>query len=140
VRADAAPHCIGYNEFGGTIMAAEIHDRGRGPEIKGTRITVYDVMDYSEHGDDRAYIASILRLTPEEVDVAIRYIEQHKAELWPKYQRMLAWAEEGNPPHVLEKLQRSHEKMMARRRALEQRAAERNAAGHAGEADARAAG
>ena len=28
-------------------MAAKIIDRGRGPEIAGTRITVYHVMDYS---------------------------------------------------------------------------------------------
>jgi uncharacterized protein (DUF433 family) len=27
-------------------MGAKIIDRGRGPEIEGTRITVYDVMDY----------------------------------------------------------------------------------------------
>jgi hypothetical protein len=27
-------------------MTARIIDRGRGPEIEGTRITVYDVMDY----------------------------------------------------------------------------------------------
>jgi hypothetical protein len=27
-------------------MGAKIIDRNRGPEIEGTRITVYDVMDY----------------------------------------------------------------------------------------------
>jgi len=26
--------------------AADIIDRGRGPEIAGTRITVYDILDY----------------------------------------------------------------------------------------------
>jgi len=29
---------VNYEEF--------IHDRGRGPEIKGTRITVYAILDY----------------------------------------------------------------------------------------------
>ena len=33
---------------------ATIIDRGRGPEIAGTRITVYDVMDYLKHGWHRA--------------------------------------------------------------------------------------
>jgi uncharacterized protein (DUF433 family) len=123
-------------------MAAEIHDRGRGPEIKGTRITVYDVMDYYTRGRDRAFIASILRLTPEEVDVAIRYIEEHRDEVYPKHQRMVEWAAQGNPPHILEKLKKSHEKLMARKAELEQEARERAAAEAAGAGGpgARAAG
>jgi len=32
--------------LGEHTMSAKIIDRGRGPEIEGTRITVYDVMDY----------------------------------------------------------------------------------------------
>jgi uncharacterized protein (DUF433 family) len=35
-----------------------IHDRGRGPEIEGTRITVYDVMDYYLDGWPAARIAN----------------------------------------------------------------------------------
>ena len=31
-------------------MVAEIINRGRGPEIAGTPITVYDVLDYRKHG------------------------------------------------------------------------------------------
>ena len=31
-------------------MSAQIIDRGRGPEIAGTRITVYDVLDYFQEG------------------------------------------------------------------------------------------
>jgi len=31
-------------------MATKIINRGRGPEIEGTRITVYDVLDYRKHG------------------------------------------------------------------------------------------
>jgi hypothetical protein len=46
------------------LLAAEIHDRGRGPEIKGTRITVYDVLDYQRLGWRTDAIASHLRLTP----------------------------------------------------------------------------
>ena len=34
------------SDNGYQLPPPEIHDRGRGPEIKGTRITVYDVMDY----------------------------------------------------------------------------------------------
>jgi uncharacterized protein (DUF433 family) len=31
-------------------MNATIIDRGRGPEIAGTRITVYDIWDYAKVG------------------------------------------------------------------------------------------
>jgi uncharacterized protein (DUF433 family) len=113
-------------------MAAEIHDRGRGPEIKGTRITVYDILDYHTNGRPPEQIADILRLTVEEVLVAIRYIERHGDEVMPKYQRMLEWAAQGNPPHVRARLDQSHERLMARKRELEQR--------KQGAADARAAG
>ena len=34
---------------------AKIIDRGRGPEIAGTRITVFDVMDYLENGWHRTH-------------------------------------------------------------------------------------
>jgi uncharacterized protein (DUF433 family) len=30
-------------------MGARIINCGRGPEIEGTRITVYDVFDYAQH-------------------------------------------------------------------------------------------
>ena len=34
----------------GDRMSAKIINRGRGPEIEGTRITVYDVLDYARQG------------------------------------------------------------------------------------------
>src|SRR5262249_35113813 len=37
-------------EEGVTTMPPEIINRGRGPEIAGTRITVYDIMDYYQLG------------------------------------------------------------------------------------------
>ena len=37
--------------LGEQTMGAKIIDRGRGPEIEGTRITVYDVMDYLPEAD-----------------------------------------------------------------------------------------
>jgi uncharacterized protein (DUF433 family) len=32
------------------VTESVIIDRGRGPEIAGTRITVYDIVDYLEEG------------------------------------------------------------------------------------------
>jgi uncharacterized protein (DUF433 family) len=102
-------------------MAAEIHNRGRGPEIKGTRITVYDVMEYYLHDRSREYIASLLRLSAEEVDVAIAYFEAHREELLPKYQAMVDRGNQGNSPEILKLLEGSHERLMARKRELEAR-------------------
>ena len=54
--------------------------RGRGPEIAGTRITVYDIMDYTRENWHHAAIAATLRISSEEVLVALEYIEAHKDE------------------------------------------------------------
>ena len=53
-----------------------IIERGRGPEIAGTRITVFDVMDYLKHGWHRDRIAMLFRLPSRDVQVAIDYIER----------------------------------------------------------------
>jgi len=42
-------------------MGAKIINRGRGPEIEGTRITVYDVLDYTKHGWHPAPVTSFPR-------------------------------------------------------------------------------
>ena len=54
------------------MLEAKIIDRGRGPEIAGTRITVYDVLDFHNTGWHRDMIADTLELSSQEVEVAIR--------------------------------------------------------------------
>ncbi len=58
-------------------MATRIINRGRGPEIDGTRITVFDVLDYRKHGWHRDRIAALLRLSSEDVQAAFDYIDAH---------------------------------------------------------------
>jgi hypothetical protein len=43
-------------------MGAKIIDCGRGPEIEGTRITVYDVVEYLQEGWHYDQIAGLFRL------------------------------------------------------------------------------
>ncbi len=93
---------------------AEIHDRGRGPEIKGTRITVYDIMDYERMAWDAAKTAAWLKLTVEEVTAAMDYIAVHREELAPKYQKMLDRDAQGNPPELQAKIDALHVEFMAR--------------------------
>jgi len=53
-------------------MSATIIDRGRGPEIAGTRITVYDVVDYLQEGWRYDQIAGLLHLPPEDIQAALQ--------------------------------------------------------------------
>jgi uncharacterized protein (DUF433 family) len=86
------------------VLEAKIIDRGRGPEIAGTRITVYDVLDYHKTGWHRDMIADTLELSSQEVEVAIRYFEEHRDEVMEVYQRILAGDARGNPPELQAKL------------------------------------
>ena len=74
-----------------------IIDRGRGPVIAGTRITVYDIVDYLDEGWHPTAIATIFRISSREVGAALRYIEEHEEEVRAEYQRILARAAKGNP-------------------------------------------
>ncbi len=81
-----------------------IFNRGRGPEIVGSRITVYDIMDYLEPGWPAPAIAWWLRLTVPQVEAAIAYIEAHRAEVEEDYQTILERCKRGNPPALQAKL------------------------------------
>jgi uncharacterized protein (DUF433 family) len=94
-------------------MHTAIIDRGRGPEIAGTRITVYDVWDYLKEGCHHTDIAMMLRISSAQVQAAIQYIEQHKSEVLAEYQKMLGREAQGNPPEIQAKLQSSHAKLQA---------------------------
>src|SRR5712691_10473666 len=75
---------------GDQTMGAKIIDRGRGPEIEGTRITVYDVVDYLQEGWRYDQIAGLFRLPPDDIQAAIQYIEAHKEDVMAAYWRILA--------------------------------------------------
>jgi uncharacterized protein (DUF433 family) len=53
-------------------MSPQIIDRGRGPEIPGTRLTVYDILDYVRMGWGHARIALWFRISSDEVLAAGR--------------------------------------------------------------------
>ena len=70
-------------------MVAQIIDRGRGPEIAGTRITVYDVMDYRKHGWHADRIAALFSLSVDEIQAALVYIAAHEEEVARDYEKIL---------------------------------------------------
>ncbi len=91
-----------------------IVDRGDGPKIEGTRITVYTVLEYLRDGRTRDWIASFFRLSSMQVQAAMDYIRDHESEVNTDYEKIMARIKAGNPPDVVAKLQASHEKMQAR--------------------------
>ena len=64
-----------------------IIDRGRGPEIAGTRTTVFDLLPYLEMGWHPASVALLFNLSAEEVTAAVDYYRQHEQELKAKNRR-----------------------------------------------------
>src|SRR5271170_667153 len=83
-----------------TMHKPTIHDRGRGPEIEGTRITVYDVMDYYLDGWPATRIAARLSVGTPDIEAAIEYIEAHRSEVDEKYRAIVERSERGNPPEL----------------------------------------
>jgi uncharacterized protein (DUF433 family) len=95
------------------MLEAKIIDRGRGPEVAGTRITVYDVLDDHRLGWHRDLIASTLDLSSRQIEAAVRYIDEHRDEVMADYREMLERDARGNPPELQAKLDAGHERFLA---------------------------
>jgi len=93
-----------------------IIDRGRGPELAGTRTTVYDVIPYLEAGRSAEYIAAAMWHTTQEIEVLIRYIEDHREEVMVVHRQIEERIARGNPPEIEARLAASpmHAKIQAR--------------------------
>ena len=93
-----------YNEF--------IHDRGRGPEIKGTRITVYSILDFMLSSWHCERIADFFKLHPQQVQAAMDYVREHTLEVLREYVKILERSERGNPPELQAKIDANHVRFM----------------------------
>ncbi|MFM7717291.1 MAG: DUF433 domain-containing protein [Microcystis sp.] len=65
----------------------------RGLTISGTRITLYDVMDYVTAQYPPKFIQGLFDLTEKQINTAMTYIEVHRAEVEAEYQQVLKEAE-----------------------------------------------
>jgi uncharacterized protein (DUF433 family) len=96
-------------------MSTKIINRGRGPEIEGTRITVYDVLDYVSQGWHRDRIAALFRLSSRDIQAALDYIEQHHDDVIASYHRIRARQKEYQyAPDVAAKIAASRQRAQAR--------------------------
>jgi uncharacterized protein (DUF433 family) len=96
-------------------MGAKIINRGRGPEIEGTRITVYDVLDYARQGWHRDRIAALFRLSSRDIQAALDYIRQHQDEVITHYHRIRERQQQYQyTPEVVAKITASRRRARAR--------------------------
>lgn len=65
----------------------------RGLSISGTRITLYDVMDYMTDGYPAEFIGSLFDLSTAQIQAALDYIETNRAEVECEYRQVLAETE-----------------------------------------------
>ena len=66
----------------------------RGLTIAGTRITLYDVMDYVTAQYPPKFIQGLFDPTKEQIDAALTYIETHRGAVEAEYQQVLQETEE----------------------------------------------
>jgi uncharacterized protein (DUF433 family) len=66
----------------------------RGLTIVGTRITLYDVMDYVTAQYPPKFIQGLFDLTEGQINAALSYIDAHRAEVEAEYQQVLQETEE----------------------------------------------
>ena len=86
-----------------------IHDRGRGPEIRGTRITVYNLLPhFLDPTATEAYICRLYELTPEQVAAARAYV-LNNPDVLAAHLRIEARMAAGNTPEVIEQAKKTHE-------------------------------
>jgi uncharacterized protein (DUF433 family) len=66
----------------------------RGLTISGTRITLYDVMDYLKAQYPLKFICNLFDLSEEQINAALTYIEANQTEVEAEYQKVLKETEE----------------------------------------------
>ncbi len=96
------------------MQEVRIIDRGRGPEIAGTRVTVYHIWEFQRAGDSRDDIALTFGLSSRQVQAAIDYIVAHREEVEREYAKIQQRIGRGNPDWVEERSQQNREKLQKR--------------------------
>ena len=90
-------------------MASDvIHDRGRGPEIAGTRITVYNLLQsFLDPNVTEEEICRVYELTAEQVAAARAYVLSNPDTVLAEHLRIEKKLAAGNPPEVRQQAERA---------------------------------
>jgi uncharacterized protein (DUF433 family) len=117
-------------------MKPAIIERGRGPEIEGSRITVYDVLAETRIGVSVEQLAHEWQLSVEQIELALKYIDEHREQVernWIAIQERHAREEREFKTKYADRLAASHEKFQRAKAEYDRRRAERES--HAGPSD-----
>jgi uncharacterized protein (DUF433 family) len=113
-----------------------IVDRGRGPQLSTSRITVLDLLPYFQLGytHERIIREVMPSLSVAEIEAAERYIDDHREEVLEEDRRIRERnATRKNSPEVEEILRRAQQKLQARLAFYRNRRGEdSNGEGHSG--------
>lgn len=110
------------------MSAAIVNNR-----IEGTRITVWDVLHYLEHGRSVGEIRRWLPITEEQVAAATEYINENREYVMEVHRQIEERNARGNPPEIEAKLAETRRRMqqwLAERQPTRQQ--EHEGAGHSG--------
>lgn len=77
-----------------TLFRPTVVRTNRGLSISGTRITLYQIMDYLKANEPPEVIRDHFRLTIKQTEDVLDYIKTHYDEVETEYQEILAKAEE----------------------------------------------
>ena len=101
----------------------EIIDRGRGPQLSTSRITVQDLVPYILRQCSHEQIITVMPvLTVAEIEVVERYVRDHHQEVMDQDRHIRQRsANRKNPPHVEEILRHGGERMAALREQFQRR-------------------
>ena len=97
-------------------MSTTIDGRGR---IAGSRITVYDVLTYSEASWRIPSIAATLGISSAQVQAALDYVEENRERVMENYRAIVARIERGNPPEIEARRRRSHNHLVEKLQQIE---------------------
>ncbi|HEV3025077.1 MAG TPA: DUF433 domain-containing protein [Pirellulales bacterium] len=112
-----------------------IVDRGRGPQLSTSRITVQDLVPYIQLGCTHQQILEVMpTLSDAEIQAVEDYVDGHREEVLEQDRRIRARnAARRNPPHVEEILRRARQERLARTAPLHNQSNESgNGEGHPG--------
>ena len=93
-----------------------IIDRGRGPEIEATRITVFHVWEFYRAGDGWDDIALTFGLASRQVPAAIDSIDANRQPVEDEYAKIEERIRQGNPERLEEQFRQNRERLQERLR------------------------
>jgi uncharacterized protein (DUF433 family) len=101
-----------------------IHDRGRGPEIAGTRITVYNLLSsFLDPTVTEEEICRVYDLTAQQVAAARAYVLNNPESVLAEHLRIEEKMATGNPPQVREQAEKTKTTFQSFKRWLAERQA-----------------